>query len=113
MNIERIKEVLGTPYYEAGGCAIYNTDCLVAMRDLPDEVIDLTVTRPPYNIGKEYDNNLPLPDYLDWCTQWIQEVYRITSSGGAFWLNLGYLSMFDRAKPFRSLTCCGTEYPSS
>ncbi|MBA3570353.1 MAG: site-specific DNA-methyltransferase [Pyrinomonadaceae bacterium] len=98
MRIEHIREVLGTPYYEADGCALYNMDCLTAMRDLPVEVVDLTVTSPPYNIGKEYDKDWPLPDYLDWCIQWIRELYRITRSEGAFWLNLGYLSMPGRAK---------------
>jgi adenine-specific DNA-methyltransferase len=98
MSVEQIKEILGTPFYEADGCAIYNVDCLPAMRRLPDEIVDLTVTSPPYNIGKEYENDLPLANYLDWCGEWIQQVHRLTRSDGAFWLNLGYLSMPERAK---------------
>ncbi|WP_413175602.1 DNA methyltransferase [Anabaena azotica] len=50
------------------------------MAFLPDELIDLTVTSPPYNIGKEYKNTLPLDDYINWCEKWIHEVYRLTSS---------------------------------
>jgi adenine-specific DNA-methyltransferase len=68
------------------------------MKILPDESINLTVTSPPYNIGKEYENLLPLDDYINWCEKWITEIYRLTLCDGAFWLNLGYLSIKNRAK---------------
>ncbi len=42
--------------------------------------------------------NLQIDEYLSWCSVWISEVYRITLSTGAFWLNLGYLSIPNRAK---------------
>lgn len=98
MSMNQIRNVLGTPFYATDGCVIYNVDCLAAMSRLPDETFDLTVTSPPYNIGKDYDNDMPLVNYLDWCEQWIREVHRITHSEGAFWLNLGYLSIPERAK---------------
>jgi adenine-specific DNA-methyltransferase len=33
-------------------------DNLTFMRSLPDESIHLVVTSPPYNIGKEYEENV-------------------------------------------------------
>jgi hypothetical protein len=33
------------------------------MRDLPDGCIHLMVTSPPYNVQKEYDQNLTLEEY--------------------------------------------------
>ncbi len=98
MDLTDIVKCLGKPYYQSLNCLIYQMDCLAAMEKLPDAGINLTVTSPPYNIGKEYENPLPLDEYLDWCEKWIAEVYRITSVKGAFWLNLGYLSMKNRAK---------------
>lgn len=81
------------------GCCIYNMDCLAGMSRLPPDSVNLTVTSPPYNIGKSYEEREhPLEDYLDWCENWIKEVYRITTEDGAFWLNLGYLSIPNRAK---------------
>lgn len=97
MNFEEIKVVLGNPFYEAEGVLLYNMDCLDAMRRLRVNFIDLTVTSPPYNIGKEYESLLPLEDYLDWCQAWINEIYRLTNSEGAFWLNLGYLEIPSKA----------------
>jgi len=35
-----------------------------AMTELPDRSVHLMVTSPPYNVGKEYDENLSLVDYL-------------------------------------------------
>lgn len=98
MDCAEILKLLGKPYFQSPNCLIYNLDCLEAMAILSDELIDLTVTSPPYNIGKEYENTLPLDDYIDWCEKWIHEVYRLTSSTGAFWLNLGYISIKNRAK---------------
>ncbi|TAF07344.1 MAG: site-specific DNA-methyltransferase [Nostocales cyanobacterium] len=98
MNLDNIVKYLGKPYFQTSHCLIYNLDCLEAMAMLPDELINLTVTSPPYNIGKEYENTLPLDNYITWCEKWITEVYRLTSSDGAFWLNLGYLSIKNRAK---------------
>ncbi|OLE52803.1 MAG: site-specific DNA-methyltransferase [Acidobacteria bacterium 13_1_20CM_3_53_8] len=98
MNLSQIRDVLGKPYYQKDEFLIYNLDCISAMQMLPDEVIHLTVTSPPYNIGKEYEEPMPLEDYIKWCGTWIAEIYRITTRNGAFWLNLGYIQIPGRAK---------------
>jgi adenine-specific DNA-methyltransferase len=68
------------------------------MSKISTPFINLTVTSPPYNIGKEYENALPIDDYLTWCEKWIAQIYRLTCLNGAFWLNLGYLSISEKAK---------------
>lgn len=93
-----LKESLGEPFFESSSCLLYNSDCLASLRAIPDEIFDLTVTSPPYNIGKEYEEVLPLHEYLDWCESWISEIFRTTGPHGGFWLNLGYLSIENRAK---------------
>lgn len=98
MIFDRIIHLLGSPYFQAPNCLIYHLDCLDAMTKLPDEWVALTVTSPPYNIGKEYEKKLPLEDYVTWCQKWIAEIYRLTRPDGAFWLNLGYLSIPHQAK---------------
>jgi len=96
--LDKIKKVLGKPFYENQGCMIYNLDCLDAMRRIPTSFVNLTITSPPYNIGKEYETPLPLNEYLNWCENWIAEIYRLTLPNGSFWLNLGYLSIPGKAK---------------
>ena len=98
MMFEGIRNMLGKPYFESPDCIIYNLDCLEAMKKISMPFIHLTVTSPPYNIGKEYESSLPLDEYLSWCEKWIKEIYRLTCPNGAFWLNLGYLSIPEKAK---------------
>jgi adenine-specific DNA-methyltransferase len=98
MLLDDVIKVLGQPYFQAPNCLVYNIDCMEAMQRLPDRIVNLTVTSPPYNIGKEYEQKLPLNAYLAWCEQWIAEIHRLTAPDGAFWLNLGYLSIPNRAK---------------
>jgi adenine-specific DNA-methyltransferase len=98
MDINQIKRILGKPYFEASNCLLYNGDCNELMRQLDPSIVDLTVTSPPYNIGKEYERSMPLEEYIEWCRSWINQIYRLTTATGTFWLNLGYLLMQDRAK---------------
>lgn len=92
-NFNEIKKILGEPSFEREGVAIYQMDCLEAMKKIPSNLIDLTITSPPYNIGKEYEELAELDDYLNWCENWINEIHRITANNGTFWLNVGYLKV--------------------
>ena len=92
------RAVLGQPAYEAPGVLLYHGDAIEYMSTLPDGIVGLTVTSPPYNIGKEYETRLPLDSYIEWTAQWIRQVYRVTDDNGAFWLNLGYLQIPGRAR---------------
>lgn len=70
-------------------------DCLAkdsfSLKDIPDESVDLIPTDPPYNIGKDFENDNPPPDeYLKWCSEWIKECVRVLKVGGAFYLTLGW-----------------------
>lgn len=95
---EQIREKLGTPYFETENSLLYCGDALEFMKKIDAPLLDLTVTSPPYNIGKEYEENLPLEEYLDWSKNWISEVHRLTKDQGAFWLNIGYLEVPDKGK---------------
>jgi len=44
--------------------AIHEGDCREMLRRIPNGVIQLVVTSPPYNLGKEYESRLHLNDYL-------------------------------------------------
>lgn len=55
---------------------------------LPDNSVHLTVTSPPYNVGKAYDKNLTLDEYLDLIHDVFKEVVRATVPGGRICINL-------------------------
>lgn len=58
------------------------------MEFLPDESVHLMVTSPPYNVGKEYDNDLSLAEYRDLLAGVISETYRTLVEGGRICINI-------------------------
>ncbi|MBL8849761.1 MAG: hypothetical protein JNG89_08755, partial [Planctomycetaceae bacterium] len=97
-QLDEIESRLGTPAHRGEGFLIYHGDCLNYLSKLERQSVGLTVTSPPYNIGKEYEAVSEISDYLDWCVKWIDEVHRATAQHGSFWLNLGYVALEGRAK---------------
>jgi DNA modification methylase len=61
------------------------------MSELPDDSIHLMVTSPPYNVGKEYDEDLTLKDYLSFLKKVWAEVYRVLVPGGRVCINVANL----------------------
>jgi adenine-specific DNA-methyltransferase len=64
-------------------------DCLDCMADIPDGSVDLTVTSPPYNIGKAYEKRSSMQEYMELITPIISECCRITRDGGSIFFQLG------------------------
>jgi len=61
------------------------------MSELPDNSIHLMVTSPPYNVGKEYDADLTLIEYLTFLERVWAEVYRLLVPGGRACINIANL----------------------
>ena len=61
------------------------------MTELPDNSIHLVVTSPPYNVGKEYDEDLPLEDYLAFLQRVWRECLRCLVPGGRMCINIANL----------------------
>ena len=62
-----------------------------AMSELPDSSIHLMITSPPYNVTKEYDDDLSLGEYLDLLGSVWQETYRVLVPGGRACINVANL----------------------
>ena len=58
------------------------------MDEIPDNSIHLMITSPPYNVGKEYDNDLTLDEYLSLLTKVFGEVYKKLVTGGRACINV-------------------------
>jgi modification methylase len=61
------------------------------MTELPDCSVHLMVTSPPYNVGKEYDEDLSLDDYLDFLQRVWTETHRVLVPGGRMCINVANL----------------------
>lgn len=58
------------------------------MDKIPDSSIHLVVTSPPYNVGKEYDEDLSLEEYLNMLRTVFSETYRVLVLGGRACINI-------------------------
>jgi len=83
---------------------IYNKDCIIGMKTIPDEKIDLVVTDPPFAINfnaikANYNrtasrvlsgyNEIKVEDYYDFTNAWMQEVYRFLKKSGSMYVFSG------------------------
>lgn len=51
-----------------------------------EPIFDLVITSPPYNIGKEYEKQVPLEKYLSWQEKIIKKIYpRLKENGSICW----------------------------
>jgi len=79
---------------------IFCRDALVVLKSLPDEIVDVGVTSPPYNKGEnkkgwlvknvKYDvasDKLPEDLYQKNQIEVLDEIFRITKPGGSFFYN--------------------------
>jgi DNA modification methylase len=88
---------------------IYLGDCLEIMKQIQDKSIDLVLTDPPYNVGKQFGgwNEGRIFD-KEFHQEWLQEARRITKPCGGgiymFWAGMSHLkSMIDTFGEFKQL----------
>ena len=62
-----------------------------SMHQIPDNCVALMVTSPPYNVGKDYDDDLGIDDYLDLLRRVFTESYRVIEPGGRIAVNVANL----------------------
>jgi len=59
-----------------------------SMEELPDRSVHLMITSPPYNVTKEYDENLTLVEYRDLLRRVFRETHRVLVEGGRACVNV-------------------------
>ncbi|MDH3944788.1 MAG: site-specific DNA-methyltransferase, partial [Anaerolineae bacterium] len=62
-----------------------------SMHELPANCVHLMVTSPPYNVGKDYDQDLDLHEYRLFLMNVWSEVYRVLAPGGRACINIANL----------------------
>ena len=73
---------------------IINRDCLLALRDLPDESVNCCVTSPPYYALRDYGMDAQIgredspEEYIRRLVLVFREVRRVLTADGTLWLNI-------------------------
>jgi adenine-specific DNA-methyltransferase len=78
------------PQYDpSADLVLYQGDCLDLLAQLPDGLVQLAVTSPPYNLGKPYERRLDLDAYLAGQRAVIQECVRVLDERGSLCWQVG------------------------
>ena len=78
------------PYHRDDLVEIYNADS-ADLSFLADRSVQLVVTSPPYNLGKDYGaarDDATYFGYLEWVKAWSRELYRVLEPGARLCLNI-------------------------
>lgn len=73
-----------------GLVTIYDADC-TDLSFLTSESVQLIVTSPPYNLGKDYGtarDDATYDQYLEWVVSWSRQLWRVLEPGGRLCLNI-------------------------
>lgn len=68
---------------------LYFGNCLTLLKQIPNNLVQLVITSPPYNLGKEYEKKIDLEQYIEQQKQVIQECVRVLSHQGSICWQVG------------------------
>lgn len=74
---------IGGKYKKENDATLFVGDCMDLLEQMPDNSVQLVVTSPPYNIGKEYEKRQKLQNYLNFQKQVIRECFRVLKPEGS------------------------------
>lgn len=80
---------IGKKYKKDNDATLFTGNCMDLLKQIPNESVQLVITSPPYNIGKEYEKRQKLQSYLNFQEQVIKECYRILKPNGSICWQIG------------------------
>ncbi len=75
------------PYYESGGITIYNGRVEDVLPGLEASSVDVVLTDPPYNVGKDYgehNDSMSPEDYGAWMAEVLSQLGRVSKDSVIF-----------------------------
>jgi adenine-specific DNA-methyltransferase len=76
--------------FDAGAeVVIAHGDCLDTLVTLPEDMVKLIITSPPYNLGKAYEKTIQLDEYLASLSPTVDELVRVLSPEGSLCWQVG------------------------
>lgn len=83
------------PYFDRSGIVMYQGDCRLLLKHLPEQSVNCCVTSPPYWGLRDYGHEDQIglertpDDYIQTMINVFREVRRVLRDDGTLWLNLG------------------------
>jgi adenine-specific DNA-methyltransferase len=88
-DLQKSHQQIDTDFRTDARIVLSQGDALETLLTLPSESMQLIVTSPPYNIGKEYEAQTSIETYLARQTEIIQQLYRILKPAGNICWQIG------------------------
>jgi len=89
-SISLLRDVKMSKQFEkTANAVVFQGDCMDLLRQIPDNALQLVVTSPPYNIGKEYERRLDLDQYVAQQAAVITQCVRALSKRGSICWQVG------------------------
>jgi len=89
------QSIVPQPYFDRDGIVMYQGDCRLMLRHLPEQSVHCCVTSPPYWGLRDYGHEDQIglertpDDYIQTMVNVFREVRRVLRDDGTLWLNLG------------------------
>jgi DNA modification methylase len=100
--MEEIIRKLPEPSYKTESGAAYLGDALELIKHVPDGVINLIMTSPPFALTKKKPyGNEEASKYVNWFKPFAKEFWRVLSNDGSLVIHIG--GSWDKGQPTRSL----------
>jgi DNA modification methylase len=71
------------------GIVLHHGEAHTFLQSLPSDLVQLVVTSPPYNLGKDYEEKRPLEHYLAEQRPILEQLYRVLSPHGSVCWQVG------------------------
>ena len=68
---------------------LFHGSCLDLLQDIPDKSMQLIITSPPYNLGKEYEKKLDIEAYVKQQEEVIKGCVRVLADTGSICWQVG------------------------
>ena len=77
-----------------------------SMHELPDNSVHLMVTSPPYNVGKDYDEDMSADEYRHLLREVWRETFRVLVHGGRACINVANIGRRPYVKSAKRIDYC-------
>lgn len=81
--------IISRIYDPSADFVLFEGDVNNLLPTIPDESVQLVVTSPPYNLGKEYESRLEMSEYLNQQQNVISNCVRVLKPGGSICWQVG------------------------
>lgn len=80
---------IDTHFKPEADIVLFNGNVQDLLAEIPDETVQLIITSPPYNLGKDYESRVEIEKYLEHQAGIIEQLYRILKTNGSICWQVG------------------------